>query len=241
MDTIKDIYLNLADLKTGDIGADSIISRKNFSSVMFDRFVAALRVKGIAWDGTPVRLGDLTTSAPENSRSTNRGERFRPAGSLGNQSTRVGIDIELEENMPAAKDYWSDPFYQSTFSKTEIAHCIVKDNPNESFAGIYACKEALVKIDNSLRKEEIEILFDENGRPSFDGYAISISHAKGIAVAVAVYEGSDSKRLQDTVVTSQPQAHKSKLQGESKTSLRWVVAALAIISLVEVYLLLKVL
>jgi len=101
----------------------------------------------------------------------------------------VGIDIEHAVNMPDAIDYWEDEFYKSNFTNTEIAHCTAKDDPKESFAGIYACKEAILKSDAGLKLSafrELEIKFDDAGRPSCVGWSVSISHSNGICIAIAV-------------------------------------------------------
>ena len=82
-----------------------------------------------------------------------------------------------------------DSFYSSTFSQREISYCLLQENPIQSFAGKFAAKEALIKIDGSLAAipmNEIEILNDRKGRPFFQDVTLSISHTDRSAVAVAV-------------------------------------------------------
>jgi phosphopantetheine--protein transferase-like protein len=101
----------------------------------------------------------------------------------------LGIDIQAVSELPETQDYREHPFYMECFTPKEISYCLLKKNPREHFAGRYACKEALIKIDNSLLAtslNEIEILPDPVGKPCYPGYMLSISHSGGMAVAVAM-------------------------------------------------------
>jgi phosphopantetheine--protein transferase-like protein len=113
-------------------------------------------------------------------------------------STKIGIDIEHCDNLPAIADPWTEPFYVENFSKAEIAYCQRQPNPRESFCGLWCAKEAVLKCGPGfarLHPRDVEIQHDSAGRPRValmrDGQPqaqgeceISISHAHGLAVAV---------------------------------------------------------
>jgi phosphopantetheine--protein transferase-like protein len=63
----------------------------------------------------------------------------RPAG------VAVGIDIELVATLPETVDFRADPFYVDHFTDREISHCIGQPDPRESFCGLWAAKEAVLK------------------------------------------------------------------------------------------------
>ncbi len=110
----------------------------------------------------------------------------------------VGVDVvEIARIEKALK---SVGFLEKTFTENERAYADKKSSPAETYAGIYAAKEALAK---ALKTEllralrEIEIGHDEDGSPYaiFSGMTaqrandyeieISIAHDGGVAFAVA--------------------------------------------------------
>ena len=101
----------------------------------------------------------------------------------------IGIDIEDIENMPVVDDFREDNFYKQKFSDREDAYCILQPDPVKSFAGKFSAKEAVIKADNAYGGRplnKIEILNDKKGRPFFEDFIVSISHAEKQATAVAV-------------------------------------------------------
>jgi phosphopantetheine--protein transferase-like protein len=103
----------------------------------------------------------------------------------------LGIDIQAKSKMPAASDHRTDPFYKRNFTERELAHCIEKADPLESFTGIWAAKEAILKAGGATRADNgelanIEILYDSSGAPNYAGCLLSISHEADIAVAVCM-------------------------------------------------------
>jgi phosphopantetheine--protein transferase-like protein len=102
----------------------------------------------------------------------------------------VGLDIEYASTLPEAEDYRTHPFYAENFTKSEIVHCIARDNPRLSFAGLWAAKEAIAKACGiDVRPgglSLIEINHDENGRPTSALGSISICHAGEIAMAMCL-------------------------------------------------------
>jgi len=106
-----------------------------------------------------------------------------------NSDLEIGIDIESISNLPAVNDYREDPFYKTNFTTNEITYCILKPSPIESFAGLFCLKEALCKTNENFRKipfNQIEITHTTEGKPSFRGYALSVSHTKDVATGVAI-------------------------------------------------------
>lgn len=106
----------------------------------------------------------------------------------------LGIDLQALASMPMAIDYRSDRFYQANFSASEIAYCVQQGDPRQSFCGLWAAKEAVIKagaatLDKPGALASIEIGHCAEGAPSFPGCMLSISHEAGLAIAVCVRIG----------------------------------------------------
>ena len=104
------------------------------------------------------------------------------------------VDVKRFENL-------SQHFKERIFTAEEIEYCEGKVNPSESFAGIFAAKEAFFKaigtgILNGIAFHEISVCHNTNGRPFFklsqhvginaDKVDLSISHTADKAVAMCV-------------------------------------------------------
>ena len=103
----------------------------------------------------------------------------------------LGIDIQAKSKMPKASDYRTDPFYKRNFTDRELAHCIEKADPLESFTGIWAAKEAILKAGAAARSDSgelahIEVAYEASGAPTHPGCLLSISHEADLAVAVCI-------------------------------------------------------
>lgn len=101
----------------------------------------------------------------------------------------IGIDIEKVSNFKKVLDYREDNFYKQNFTDKEISHTLLQPDVLQSFAGKFAAKEAIVKANNTflnLPFNQIEILYNDEGKPSFQNLHISISHSDDTAIAVAV-------------------------------------------------------
>jgi phosphopantetheine--protein transferase-like protein len=106
-----------------------------------------------------------------------------------NSDLEIGIDIENISNFPIVNDFREDSFYKINFTPTEISYCILKPSPIESFAGLFCLKEAICKTNEELRKipfNQFEIGHTQEGKPIYNGYALSVSHTQDIATGVAV-------------------------------------------------------
>ena len=103
----------------------------------------------------------------------------------------VGIDIQLIAELFPSKsnDMKSDPELLRIFSPREIAFAETNRQPIDTLAGIFAAKEAIIKAGhsgiNTNDLSSIEITHNEDGKPEFSGYALSISHSGEYAVAIA--------------------------------------------------------
>ncbi len=113
----------------------------------------------------------------------------------------VGIDIVDTKRFAGYSDK-SDIRLSKWFTVDELDYCFGRNPPNNSLAGKFAAKEAVIKIlsnqgINISHLKEIEILNDESGKPFVnssplkhipDKISISISHDGGFAVAIALME-----------------------------------------------------
>ncbi|MEG1499801.1 MAG: holo-ACP synthase [Clostridia bacterium] len=113
---------------------------------------------------------------------------------------RTGIDIVKTVRMEGIV---SKNNLGKVFSALEIDFCRNKPRPIESFAGIYAAKEAFLKaVGIGISKMDvfldIEVLHEESGRPFLQisgdckefvlgkSVDVSISHEKEYAIAVCI-------------------------------------------------------
>jgi phosphopantetheine--protein transferase-like protein len=156
---------------------------------------------------TATTFGELFHQTPlpaDGGKSTNSAPSVPPppalVGTPAAHNFSVGIDIEHFENLPAASDPWTEPFYLENFTPPEIAYCQRQPNPRESFCGLWCAKEAVMKSCLEFfnrRPLELEITHDTQGRPFLtmlrdgkpatrSGCDLSISHSHGVSVAVFV-------------------------------------------------------
>ena len=189
---IKEIHNRLSLSKIDSF--DSIITVESFSSVLKDRFVSELNSLSLNWDLEPTTINKLTKNSKNKKISKSKLEDKLIQNKNKTSKSNIGIDIQKIDKLPVVKDPWESDFYKNNFKKNEIAHCLKKKNPYQSFSGIYSVKEAIFKIDGSS-KSDLEITFDENGKPKSSGYSISISHDEDYAVGVALKNIDNSDEL----------------------------------------------
>lgn len=113
----------------------------------------------------------------------------------------VGIDIEQVERFKNLSDKVIDRVY----TKQEINYCNSKAKPEIHYAGMWCCKEAVVKCLHDLKfpVTEVEILHKTDGVPyinptekikkyladkNIKSIQISISHTDTYATAIAIAE-----------------------------------------------------
>ena len=121
---------------------------------------------------------------------------------------RLGNDI-IEIKRIADAINKSGLFLQRLFTEDEIAYCESRNKGKyESYAGIYAAKEAFLKaLGTGLRKGswlDIEIDHDKSGAPfirlqgvfkeiydekGYKNILVSISHCRSYAMSTVIFEG----------------------------------------------------
>lgn len=120
-------------------------------------------------------------------------------------SSIIGMDIQsVSELFPTglSSDPKSDLDLLGIFTLKELSYAQSKLNPQDTLTGIFAAKEAVIKCGKEFETlSDIEVLPNEAGIPSTSGYAISISHSRDFAVAVAIPVGNID--IQDNHMISQ--------------------------------------
>ncbi|HEY4335048.1 MAG TPA: 4'-phosphopantetheinyl transferase superfamily protein [Puia sp.] len=192
---VKEIVAAFIRVPADQIGPATPIDRRAVkSSIMLHRMYAKLAEAGLViGDYASIKIfGDLSVA-----RATGNGHATlvdpvtvtpAPSSREGDEPLSMGIDIETIESLPRVADFRREEFYRQNFTPQEMAWCILQPEPYESFAGLFAVKEALVKADNTLRAKafnQLAIGRSPEGRPLYPGFSISIAHSNGTAVAVA--------------------------------------------------------
>jgi phosphopantetheine--protein transferase-like protein len=202
---LRQIVAHLAGLTPEAIGTDfSLRSRGLQSSVRRAALAAAIRrhlgvnVADVYSIGTfrDLEAAILEGDAPRVASVT------KPAAASalsGIDDLACGIDIERVDAMPVTDDYWEHEFYKESFSKDEIAYCLLQENPRMHFAARWCAKEALVKCDPAFKGQpfsslevvrsksgEVSLAHYSNGRSKRPPHAVSISHTETMAAAVVV-------------------------------------------------------
>jgi phosphopantetheinyl transferase (holo-ACP synthase) len=198
LEIIKDIVSKYTQLSVERIDENTHLGKSAFKgSIMIHRMYAELEKKGVnvAKYHLIETFGDLVkavngelgdSNLTRDSKSVIHANSLKQPKGTDLNVHGIGIDIEHVDNLPDAADYRTDEFYSSHFSHEEIAHCIASNDPKLSFAGLFAAKEAIFKCSIMHDLRIIRIQFDAKGKPSCEGYLISISHSNGFAVANAI-------------------------------------------------------
>lgn len=179
---IKEIHNKLSSSQIESF--DSVINASSFSSVLKDRFVSQLKKMNVYWDLEPTTINKLVKNSKAN-KLVSTDSKLSVSETQIKNGMYIGVDLQFIGDLPVVKDPWEDQFYIDNFNKNEIAHCLKKKNIFESFAGIFAIKEAIYKIDGT-EKKDIKLKFNKEGKPINSKYSISISHDHNYAVGVAV-------------------------------------------------------
>ncbi|MHA4808324.1 holo-ACP synthase [Flavitalea flava] len=188
---IKEIISVFIKIPPQQIDGDTVIDRSALqSSILLHRMYARLAESGVTVENyTLIRnFGDLIRGNPGNGQMQNSTViNSQPAYPL--TGSGIGIDIEQLSAMPETNDFRKEEFYKMNFTSAEIAYCILQPDPYASLTGLFASKEAIVKANGQYRNRafnSIEIDHLPDGRPVHPGFRLSISHAGGLAVAVAI-------------------------------------------------------
>jgi phosphopantetheine--protein transferase-like protein len=253
---VKEIVSVFIKVAPGDIGPATRIDRSAVqSSILLHRMYARLAQEGIAPEDYSVIkvFGDLmaggrnsgqtqeasgAAAVPATAATTGSvgGSAFFGASTPAGVSSDVedagslGIDIEETAALPRTTDFRKEEFYRMNFTPEEIAYCILQPDPYASFTGLFAVKEAIVKTGNRRRGEpfnKISIGHSAEGKPLYPGFAISISHTPGLAIAVAGRSTVDPVRPALTLPAAPPAG-----KGGSSSRLAWLALFVAIVALI---------
>jgi phosphopantetheine--protein transferase-like protein len=212
-DSLVQIVSELMEIDSARITSDLPLAGRGMQgSLARTRLDAAIRKRiGIRCPAvyTAKVFGELETAIFSDSTSRELPAAVTPsrvnAEQLDVSSTPIscGIDIENVEDLPAAKDYREDEFYKLSFTATEIAYCLLQENPRMHFAARWCAKEALKKCDAGYLHSEMSAieLVTSDGRAPYlallrDGVVtrlpvgVSISHTSHTAVAVVIRESA---------------------------------------------------
>jgi len=196
---IKGIVSVFIKLPADQIGAGTPIGRSALqSSILLHRMYARLAEEGVRVENyADIKVfGDLLQQ-----QGNSAGNDPQPPGVMAPLSTNtgitatpaIGIDIEEVAALPKTTDFRKAEFYTMNYTPAEIAYCILQPDPYSSFAGLFAAKEAIIKADGRYRPRTfntLEICHSAEGAPLHPGFGLSISHANGMAAAVAIPTGA---------------------------------------------------
>lgn len=138
----------------------------------------------------------------------------------------VGIDMQrVDELFPHGLpiDPKLDQSLVEMFTLKELSYAQSKTDPEITLTGIFCAKEAIQKA-SSLRLglKEIEVLPDEEGRPIYEGFKISISHSKNYAIAMAVKTIRNQSLIQSVQFSEGANCTSSIASPKIKTQFRWM-------------------
>ena len=187
---ILDLYKKYTGRNLPDNG---LISVNDFSSINFDRFITDLIDLGINWDGSTIDISELINGSLKiNLSDLDLLEINSSTKNIDIQESNIslGIDIQFLSDFPDCIDFWESTFYTSKFTTNEICYCLKKKNPIETFCGLYSCKESIIKVNNNLQWKDIEIKYNDYGKPYFENYSISISHSNKYCISIALFQNS---------------------------------------------------
>jgi phosphopantetheine--protein transferase-like protein len=183
-------------------------------------------------------------STPSQQEIVTKSENPSPAAPLSTSTAtdvKVGIDVEYCDNLPAYTDPWTESFFAENFTPAEIAYCQRQPDARQTFCGLWCAKEAAIKCLNmspGLRPAELEIGHDAGGRPFLAllrgspgqikcDCEISISHTKGIAVAVCITRATNARSTGFGLSL----AADEKVTGQGNNTLAWIALGIGLLNL----------
>lgn len=197
---IKEIVSLFLKVPASSITSESSIEAKAFpGSISFARMVASLRKIGVSINnemklktfGELLKLNGLQNDLIANEIIKTNSSNVLSNGKekSGNDIENIGIDIQSMSEIPDVADFHEDLFFKENYSEKEIAHCLLQNNPRNSFAGLWAIKEAIVKADITIKKNKfnsIEISHNTEGKPVHPQFSLSCSHSGDYAIGLAI-------------------------------------------------------
>ncbi len=123
----------------------------------------------------------------------------------------LGIDLIEIERIKKAQNRWGKRFLERVYTHGELEYCLRKRYPENSLAGRFAAKEAVMKalgtgLSMGVSWKEIEIINNRRGKPEIIVHGktkkllgkrkvlISIAHTRENAIAQAVIVSSPRSR-----------------------------------------------
>ena len=120
----------------------------------------------------------------------------------------VGIDLVENSRMEKIINKWEEKFLHRIFSNEEIRYCGKHVNSSIHYGARFAAKESFLKalgigIGLGVKLSDIEVVNDENGKPTFKLYGeaknqikrkkitkvhLSLTHTKSYSAAVVLLE-----------------------------------------------------
>jgi phosphopantetheine--protein transferase-like protein len=189
---IKEIVAVFLKIPGDQIGDQTAIDRTALgSSILMHRMYARLGEEGIVigdYAGIKV-FGDIMQRQQQPGTSPVVPAAPVTVFSENGAAPGIGIDIEEVAALPRSADIRKEAFYTQNYTPAEMAYCILQADPYASLTGLFAAKEAIVKAEASVRNNPfntLEIGHTTEGKPLYPGFNLSISHAGGLAVAVAI-------------------------------------------------------
>lgn len=227
---IREIVGSFLKTAPAAITAETRVDRKALgSSIMLHRMYARLAEKGVTIDNyhTLLTYSELLQRAGMGKADHTIQAVTNTAPKVVSNAAQIGIDIEQTTQFNPATDYRSDAFYTMNYTPEEISYAILQPDPIQTFAGLFAAKEAIMKADNRYRSQafnEIAITYDKEGKPGFQGMAVSITHAGEYAIAVAVVVPESDLKTPVPGIT--PESGK-----KPSHTLAWLAIVISILSL----------
>jgi holo-[acyl-carrier protein] synthase len=115
----------------------------------------------------------------------------------------LGIDVIEIERIEQAVGRWGRRFLARVFTDQEIAYCLARGRPGQSFAARFAAKEAFAKaVEPHVRPTwlEVEVAIGDDRKPRLElaprleeivgkrRIRVSLSHSQTVAVAAVVID-----------------------------------------------------
>lgn len=192
----KNVIAHFLQIDANEIHQQTVMNNKVISSSLkLHRMYSVLADRGfvVPDPSSIVTYGDFLSAVNEAS-SIKKYQKIEMSD-IGTENFNltenpsIGIDIEFVPSFEQILNQNENHFLKSNYTTTEIEYCLSRVNPSESFAGLFAAKEALVKANIKLKDrafKDINIEHDMFGKPTYKGFSISISHSSNFVVAVAM-------------------------------------------------------
>lgn len=103
----------------------------------------------------------------------------------------IGIDIIEIDRIGQSIERFGERFLSKIFTPNEIRHCTAAERSDRHFATIFAAKEALSKAmatgnSGNFGWRNVEVVYDETGRPGFRLFRSTESALHGRSVLLSL-------------------------------------------------------